>query len=135
MSTADIEKASELMGGRKPINEVGTCFDSSYLTFIHPTNSSIRQPGDRLCHGIGVANMPGQEGNVMGHAWIEFDHQGRRAAYDSIWGVTTSAEKYRADLKLEYVREYTFEDAVVLGHLHDYSGPWDDKIKAITDKK
>lgn len=132
MKPKHLQQAIRIVG-KEPLNEPGLCFDASAFNFL----GQGEPPGDdaRLCHGIGIANMPGQEGHTMGHAWIEFDDPKRgRVSFDAIWGVWTPAAKYRADLQLTYVVEYTGEQAFALWKEHDYPGPWDPKIRAITDQ-
>lgn len=77
-----------------------------------------------LCHGIGVANAPGQEGNTINHAWIELDG----FAYDCVWHAKVPIKKYRADLKLSYVVEYTFSEVMDNWSKTDMPGPWDEKV-------
>ena len=108
-----------------PVNPIGSCFDSAALMLLVPDT-----PKDaRLCHGIGIANMPGQEGDRIGHAWIEIDGD----AFDTTWCVRVDAGCYRAQLQLEYVIEYSRTQAIELWLRTDYPGPWDERILAITD--
>jgi len=58
-------------------------FDSAAHNFVFGETES----GDRICHGVGIANMPGQEGQTFSHAWIEFTKDGARMASNTIWGV------------------------------------------------
>lgn len=115
---------------KEPVNPIGSCFDSAAAQLFA---GGEPPPGLRLCHGIGIANTPGQEGRRIGHAWIEFDHPQERAAFDTTWDVITGAAHYRAQLHLEYVIEYTREEALALWIKHNYPGPWDERIKAVTD--
>lgn len=120
--------------GCEPVNPIGTCFDSTGITFIQDC-SGPRKSNERLCHGIGIANMPGQEGREMIHAWIEFDHREQRFAFDTTWGKAHPAEKYREDLRCNYVVEYTYEETLALWKKHDMPGPWDPKIVAVADAR
>lgn len=130
MKTAPgISKAIQIMG-KEPINPLGSCFDSAAHQMIFGEN---KPDGLTLCHGIGISNMPGDNGNEMAHAWIEWPHPVGRIAYDTTWGVATFAEKYRADLKLSYFVEYSLEEAWELWLAFDYPGPWDNKIAKISD--
>lgn len=130
MPKPDVEKAAKLMG-REPINPVGSCFDTSAFQMLVEKD----QPSDiMLCHGIGIANMPGQEGHQMIHAWLEWTVRGRKCAYDTTWGVLTTVEKYRRDLQLSYCVEYTRSEMLQLWFEHDFPGPWDEKIKAVAKK-
>lgn len=80
LSKEAIQKAVEAMG-RKPINPIGQCFETAIRQLLFAGDA----PDDaRLCHGLGIANMPGQEGKVMAHAWVEYDHPGHgRIAMDT----------------------------------------------------
>ena len=116
--------------GREPMNPVGQCFESAIRQLVCPSDT----PGDaRLCHGIGIATMPGQEGNVMGHAWVEYDHGLTRMAIDTTWGVQQEAGVYRRKMRLNYVREYTRDQAIWLWKFKGNPGPWDMAIRRITD--
>lgn len=118
---------------KEPINPIGECFDSAAFNFAF--NEGEPKPNERMCHGIGIANMPGQEGQAMAHAWIEFNHKsGVRLAFDTTWGEYMRAEKYRADLKLSYVVEYTLADFLEKWRLTDYPGPWDPKILEVSER-
>tara|TARA_R100000306_G_scaffold10276_1_gene13035 strand:+ start:1104 stop:1559 length:456 start_codon:yes stop_codon:yes gene_type:complete len=145
ISKSDIKKA-ELAVGRKLKNEWGTCFDSvpkelMDIGFLYPKSREelciVESPvytSIVVCHGIGVANMPGQEGTPNAHAWIEFVKNGELWAYDVLWGIAVGAEKYRKDLKLSYVIEYTMEEFIAKWLETDNPGPWDAKIKKISDR-
>jgi len=118
--------AIELMG-RPPINPIGSCFDSTAVQAFE----WIRAAPFKICHGVGVATMPGQEGREIGHCWLERDGM----AFDTTWGAKVDADKYRADLRLSYVVEYDPLDWLRQYLETNYPGPWDPKIKAITDRK
>lgn len=122
---------SIMLNGRKPVNPFGSCFDSAaHILFMEP---ALADTDAVMCHGIGVANMPGQEGHLMAHAWIEFDHpKCARAALDPIWMIAQSADKYRKDMQMEFVITYTRDEFMKLWELHDYPGPYHPKIKAQT---
>jgi hypothetical protein len=128
----DLEKAAALMK-RQPVNPVGKCFDSAAFQLVLPDDVP---PDAMLCHGIGVANMPGQEGCRIAHAWVEYtDELGRRLAIDTTWGMIQPAEKYRKDGALDYVVEYSAEQTRLLWKLHNMPGPWDPAIVAVADGK
>jgi len=132
-SKENIKKAIKLMGGRKPMNPIGECFDSSLCCLLVPKlNKEIINLKDiKLCHGIGVANMPGQEGEKMAHAWLEFTNEkGVRVALDTTWGVSTQANHYRKSIKINYVVEYIPQEA--LENWKKENAPWDKKIKQLT---
>ena len=96
----------------------GQCFDAAGLTMVNFPRRA------KLCHGLGIANAPGEEGNVIKHAWIEMDG----LAYDCVWGVTQSAEAYRNNLQISYVVEYTQAEMWENWLRTDTPGPWDAKI-------
>lgn len=122
-------KAERIMG-KKPLNPIGSCFDSAAYQFTHSPN----RPKDCvICHGIGVANVPGQEGQTMAHAWLEYTFDNIRCAMDTTWGVVELASAYRRDLKLAYVVEYDYLEFLMLWARHNYPGPFDKNIKAISD--
>jgi hypothetical protein len=124
----DQKSAEELMG-QKPVNPIGSCFDTvAYQAVFAPD-----PPEDmRICHGIGVANMPGQEGAPIGHAWIEFTNCfGQKVAMDTTWGKYVFASVYREQIKISYCVEYTKHEFVQLWYEKDHSGPWDAKIKKV----
>jgi hypothetical protein len=106
----------------------GHCFDTAGLCFLRDYRN---RPNARLCHGIGIANAPGQEGNAIAHAWIEIDG----IAYDADWDVYQPAAIYRRNQKVSYVVEYTFEEMWQLWNKTDNPGPWDEKIKSLYEEK
>ena len=133
-SKVNIKKAIELMG-KKPMNPIGECFDSSLHCLLNPElNQEIIKLKDvKLCHGIGIANIPGQEGREMAHAWIEYTREnGKRAALDTTWGVATGADHYHKGIESNYVVEYTPEEA--LENWKKGVAPWDKKIKQISKR-
>lgn len=126
MGEPNVILASRLMG-RKPINPIGNCFDNCALQAILMKNPPENL---RICHGIGVANMPGQIGNAIGHAWLEWDG----LVYDTTWGCIVYAKKYREDLKISFVVEYSRSQFLKLWKKHDYPGPWENKILRVINK-
>ncbi len=102
--------------------DFGHCFDSAGIEFLK------FPPGAILCHGIGTANMPGQEGDAIAHAWIEFEG----LAYDTVWRVAVPIQKYREYFCVSYCVEYPLSEVLKLWGETDYPGPWDEKIKAQT---
>lgn len=117
--------------GKKPANPFGSCFDSAAWNIIG--NNEWGNP--RMCHGIGIANLTGQEGRRIAHAWIEFDHPKHGVvAIDPIWLIPQSAEIYRKNLQVEYSVTYNCTDFIALWVKYDYPGPYDDKIKALTER-
>lgn len=130
MTQGDYEKAVEKMG-QEPANPIGECFESSMAQLAFGEEPP---EGVVLCHGLGIANMPGQEGTVIGHAWLEWnDEDGQRVALDTTWFKAMYASHYRKNLQLSYIVEYTRAEAISLWKSHDYPGPWDLRIKEITD--
>jgi hypothetical protein len=124
-----LKEAIKVMG-KDPINSLGSCFDAAGINFLNNETDS----SDRICHGLGIANMPGQEGRLMGHAWIEFDRDGTRMAFDAIWGIVARAQDYRETLQLKYSVEYTKEQFLGYWKFYDYPGPWDKMILDVVDK-
>tara|TARA_R100000963_G_C4638025_1_gene101885 strand:+ start:429 stop:881 length:453 start_codon:yes stop_codon:yes gene_type:complete len=148
VGTANINKAEELMEGRKMKNEFGSCFDSIApelidLQFVIPISVdeiAVTEHEDfsdvKICHAIGVANMPGQEGQEMAHAWIEFnDTKGNvKVAFDVIWGLATPSNLYRHNLSISHIVEYTIQEFYNLWEENGTPGPWDKKIKEVSDR-
>lgn len=130
MGKLNLEKTVELMG-KEPMNKIGSCFDTAAAHILF----AGLPPEARLCHGLGVANAPGQEGSVMAHAWIEYfnDHHKLKLAFDTTWDVHGVADQYREQMKISYVVEYTREEALALYIKHDYPGPWDKKIRDVAE--
>lgn len=116
--------------GRQPLNPIGQCFESAIRQVLFGRNP----PNAKLCHGIGVATAPGIQGKVMGHAWMEADWPDGRRACDTTWGTCMDAGAYRRHLQLEHVLEFTPRQALFLWGLFDMPGPWDLRIRAITDR-
>jgi len=129
----DIAKAEKIMG-KKIQNKYGSCFDSA----AHQSKSDFFKSSEIsnliICHGIAVANMPGIEGKIVAHAWLEFYINTDKAACDPIWNLVMRQENYRKQLKIKYVVEYKYEEFLKKWKKEGYSGPWDKKIKLITDK-
>lgn len=112
----------------QPANPWGSCFDAA----AHNALGNLDLDGLTVCHGIGIANRPGQEGWKIAHAWLEFDHPDGKAAIDPLWLVAQRADNYRSNLKVELVVEYSVANFLTLWTLHDFPGPWDDRIKKFT---
>lgn len=110
----------------EPPNPWGSCFDAVAHNVLGNLKEDIT-----ICHGIGIASRPGQEGMRVAHAWIEFEHPEGRAALDCIWLKAVPAKKYRDDLKVEYVHEYTTGQFMTLWTQHDFPGPWDQAISNV----
>ena len=120
------ERAIEIMG-HMPANPFGSCFDSSAIEFVFHG----APPGAFLVHGIGVSNMPGEEGMQIAHAWIEFGNM----AIDTIWGRVQNKDVYRAGLKVSYSVKYSLDEATELWKKTDYPGPWDPVIMNVCQAK
>lgn len=99
----------------------GRCFDDAALAVVQ------FPPGAILCHGIGIANAPGEEGNVIKHAWVEYEGD----AFDTVWMARQDRTEYRAALKLSYVVEYDQAAVWENWRRYDMPGPWDEKIRAV----
>jgi hypothetical protein len=111
-----------------PANPWGSCFDAA----AHNLLANLDLEGLVICHGVGIANKPGEEGLRIAHAWLEFDYPQGKAAIDPIWLVAQPADHYRKNLKAELVVTYSKEEFISLWKKHDYPGPWDERIKAFT---
>lgn len=118
------------INGRKPVNPIGTCFDSAAWAIVGRRDISANPV---MCHGIGVTNIPGEEPVPMAHAWIEFTNRaGRRLALDTTWMIGQRAKKYRRSLQISLVIEYPFKQFCALWIKHNFPGPYDDRIRALT---
>lgn len=112
-----------------PANPWGSCFDAAAWNLVGNDDWG----GPQMCHGVGTANKPGEEGRKIAHAWIELDHpEHGRIAIDPIWLVAQDAELYRKNLQVEHVVTYSREEFVRLWRQHNFPGPWDEKVKAQT---
>jgi hypothetical protein len=60
----------------------------------------------------------------------ELDH----IAIDPIWLVAQRADQYREALQVEYAVTYSREEFLRLWAKHDYPGPWDEKVWAMTSE-
>jgi transglutaminase-like putative cysteine protease len=112
-----------------PPNPWGSCFDAAAWNLAR--NDDLYNP--QVCHGIGIANKPGEEGTPIAHAWIEFDlPEHGRVALDPIWLVAQHAERYRKSFRAEYVVTYSRAEFLRLWAEHDFPGPWDKRVWALT---
>ena len=112
-----------------PPNAWGSCFDAAAWNFAN--NDDWGSP--RMCHGTGIANKPGEEGNPIAHAWIELDHPTHgRIAIDPIWLIAQSADRYRRNLQVGYVVTYGRAEFLRLWAEHNHPGPWDARVWALT---
>lgn len=112
-----------------PPNPWGSCFDAAAWNLVR--NDDWGNP--RMCHGICVANKPGEEGTLIAHAWIELDHpEHGRIAIDPIWLVAQPADHYRKTLQVSYVAMYSRAEFLRLWAERNYPGPWDERVRALT---
>lgn len=123
-------KEITLSNGMKPVNPLGTCFDSAGKVLLDCLMHYGFSP--TMCHGTGISNLPGERREPMAHAWLEFNMKGIRVALDPIWMIAMPVKKYRRDLKLKYVVEYPAQEFVVLWKKAKNPGPYDPKIQALT---
>jgi hypothetical protein len=135
-SNENVNKASELMG-KEPIAPIGMCFTAALdaLSALSEKVAAGEAKDLALIHAIGVANMPGQEGKTIAHAWVEFTlvggiHAGEKFAFEPIWGVIVPVEKMKESLKVSYSIRYTIKDIELLmfkdGRFD--TGPWNKQI-------
>lgn len=116
------------VNGKKPVNRLGSCFDSAGAVIL-----KIKEPQAIMCHGLGIANLPGQEGEIIAHAWVEFtDQKEGRIAVDPIWMIAQPVDLYRKNLKTFLVIEYKRKVFLKLWKERGYPGPYDRRIKEFT---
>ena len=112
-----------------PPNPWGSCFDAAAWNLAGNDDWGFPQ----MCHGIGTSNKPGEEGTLVAHAWIEFDHPTHgRIAIDPIWLLAQPADRYRRTFQAEYVVTYSRAEFLRLWAAHDQPGPWDERVRALT---
>lgn len=134
----DLERLRALAGGL-PANPIGSCFDSTGFQFVNAIkqiSEGVPNPPTELraVHGIGIANMPGQEGLLMAHAWLEFRAPtGEALVLDCLWNTVVLREKYHSDFKVRFCVKYTFEEFMGLWTATDYPGPWHPKLLKLTE--
>lgn len=107
-----------------PVNPFGECFDYAAQFLMGSPKST------KLCHGIGKATREGEEGYIIAHAWLEFSNG---VAFDPIYCVSQPAQEYRANLRVHYIAIYDRKEALELWTKTDYPGPWEEKIKKISE--
>jgi hypothetical protein len=137
VSEETLQKAQAVMG-KEPVAALGSCFISALRAYeaIRKEQIAGRVDGLVLVHGIGIASMPGQEGNEIVHAWLEFTKDGNLIAYDPIWDVFTTAEHYATQFKTRRTVKYNFNDItsnIIKSDTIDL-GPWDSEILAIAER-
>lgn len=121
--------------GREPLNPIGKCFDSSIICLLNPEiNNAVKNLKDiKLCHGIGRSNFLNLRRSKMAHAWLEYTEKNNmRVAICTTWGFRVPVKEYRKQLKLNYVVEYTPDEA--LKKWMESNPPWDKKIRKIAKK-
>lgn len=112
-----------------PPNPWGSCFDATFHNFLSLSEESTLI----VCHGVGIATRPGQEGMRIAHAWLELFHPKHgKIAVDCIWLIAQPAELYRRNLKVEHVVEYGRDEYMELCRQHDFPGPWDPTVAQFT---
>jgi hypothetical protein len=77
-----------------------------------------------VCHGICIANAPGEEGITITNAWFEWDD----ISYDTIMGYSYPAEFFRSKIQTSLVKRYSIKEFMRLWKKYDYPGPWDEKL-------
>ena len=139
ISPAQLKEASLKMEGRKPLNPIGQCFESALHAYFQlrklELEGSIRNL--RLVHGIGTANMPGQEGESIAHAWLTFERDKELLAFEPTWGVVVPAENVTRDLQVSYKVTYDYRDLVMVITMNNNIdiGPWDSEILKVLGVK
>lgn len=138
ISDKNLKEAVLKMGGLTPMNPIGQCFESAlhayYASRKYELKGNIKDLA--LVHGIGIANMPGQEGKTIAHAWITYfasDDPEVLRAYEPTWGVVTTDAKILKDLNVKYARAYDYEQIKyeITKNNNIDIGPWDPKVLAV----
>lgn len=120
---------------RDPLNPIGSCFDSAAHQIVFGDRTKTNEERTMLLHGIGVASVPGQKGQLITHAWVEFDSPDKqRVALDTTWGIPQLASQYRNSLQITYFIAYSPQEAFDLWKVHNYPGPWDERLIALQKK-
>jgi hypothetical protein len=114
--------------GSEPINPIGQCFDSAFQQLVYG-GEAMNPDGTVLCHGVCVANFPGQEGVIVGHAWLEFNHDGEEGVIDTTWGKIIKKDNYYSQIQVLYKVTYTRDEAAEMNLIQGFSGPWDLQVK------
>ncbi len=113
--------------GREPLNPIGSCFDSS--AFLVVLDQGITKfTSVNLCHGLIVANIPGQEGREVPHAWVEAKENGQEIVLDAVWGEKIPKDEFYKITKPSMVHSYTKTKALQMWFQHDYPGPWHPRL-------
>lgn len=112
--------------GREPLNPIGTCFDATAQQLINWWLHGEHLKA-KLVHGIMVSNYPGEEGEVIAHAWIE---EGE-TAWEMIWGLKFKTKELREKLNPSFTIEYSRTEVLTKWVLRG-PPPWDDRIRAHT---
>ena len=138
ISDDNLKEAVLKMGGLEPMNPIGQCFESAlhayYKTRQYELSGQIKDLA--LVHGIGIANMPGQVGKTIAHAWITYfasDDLETLRAFEPTWGVLTTHAKILTDLKVKYAKAYSYEEikSEITKNNNIDIGPWDPKVLAV----
>ena len=138
ISDDNLKEAVLKMGGLEPMNPIGQCFESAlhayYKTRQYELSGQIKDLA--LVHGIGIANMPGQVGKTIAHAWITYfasDDLETLRAFEPTWGVLTTHAKILQDLKVKYAKAYDYEQIKyeITKNNNIDIGPWDSKVLAV----
>lgn len=112
-----------------PPNPWGSCFDAAAWNLVR--NDDWGSP--QMCHGIGIANKPGEEGTPIAHAWVELDHpEHGRIAIDPIWLIAQPVARYHETLQVSYVVRYGRAEFLRLWAERGFPGPWDEKVWGLT---
>lgn len=120
-----------VMHGKPPVNPLGTCFDSAARLLLDPPMPEMEKAV--MCHGIITATLPGQEGVLCAHAWLEFQHPKLgMVAVDPIWHIGQPVKFYRRSLKAVGVVTYSRVKFLRLWQKEGYPGPWEKKIQRLT---
>lgn len=123
VSSTESQRIIKETYGIEPVNPMGTCFDSTCVqAFIWAKKEN--RTDFMVCHGVGTANAPGQEGGRIAHAWLEWNGD----AYDTTWAAKTRACDYHEQLQLRGVVMYTWQEFEKMVLKYDFGGPWDEYV-------
>lgn len=123
--------AKNALAHKSPPNPFGTCFTSAAVILLDNIMDGFNE--FTMCHGIGISNYPGQEGQKIAHAWLEVEHPEKgMCAIDPIWLMVQPAKAYRDNLYVSTVVEYTPDEFMALWRQSDYPGPYEPEILKYT---
>lgn len=104
-------------------NPIGTCYECVAAHVLEWKKGHL--PSSlRIIHGICVANVPGEEGTTITHAWFEWNGW----AYDVIMGQKYDLELFRETTKVSRSYKYTVQKFMRQWKKFKYPGPWEEEL-------